>query len=449
MRIVIDLQGAQTESRYRGIGRYSLSISKELVRLGGKHEFIIALNGAFPDSLLPIRREFTDLLPQANIRVWESPGPTRESQPENAQNRRVGELVREAFLASLRPDIVFVTSLFEGYIDDAITSIGRFDRTTLVACIQYDLIPLVYPEHYLEPNPNYNGHYRQKLDYVKEAHLLLAISRATAEECHHKLSIPRERIRNIGAAASEVFTQHQHDCEHAKNLRQKHGVLHDFILYTGGSDQRKNLSRLLEAYRQLPIAIRDRHQLMLAGHISEGEKDALRKSAIRLGLGAEAVIFTGYVSDHDLAHLYGECRAFVFPSWHEGFGLPALEAMACGAPVIASNTSSLPEVVGRTDALFDPYDVGAIAKKIERVLTDDAFRTDLIRHGRSQAQRFSWSHSARSALEAFEAAYQTTKKPIAKPSGKHTAKPTLAYVSPLPPARTGIADYSTATATAN
>ena len=136
----------------------------------------------------------------------------------------------------------------------------------------------------------------------------------------------------------------------------------------------------------------------------------------------DGVRFLGQVTDDELAHLYKGCSAFVFPSWHEGFGLPALEAMAAGAAVIAANTSSLPEVVGEDDALFDPFNVEDISAKLEHVLTDQAFAQRLRAHGSVQATKFSWQHTAEQALAFFEqtvAAYsQRTVEANEPPSGE-------------------------------
>ena len=146
MRIVIDMQGAQTESRFRGIGRYTLSFAQAVVRNRGEHEVILALSGLFPDTIDPIRAAFNDLLPQENIRIWQAPGPVLEAYPGNDSRREVAELIREAFLASLQPNVIHISSLFEGYVDNAVTSIGCFDRTTPVSVALYDLIPLLDPD---------------------------------------------------------------------------------------------------------------------------------------------------------------------------------------------------------------------------------------------------------------------------------------------------------------
>ena len=137
----------------------------------------------------------------------------------------------------------------------------------------------------------------------------------------------------------------------------------------------------------------------------------LKQAARNFGLADREVVYAGYVDDDELVRLYNICRAFVFPSFHEGFGLPALEAMQCGAPVIASNATSIPEVVGTTAALFDPNSVADIADKLHRVLTDDEFRADLIARQLQQVQRFSWDESARRAIKAFEGFHAAAATP--------------------------------------
>jgi len=205
MRIVIDMQGAQTESRFRGIGRYTLSFAQAIVRNRGEHEVILALSGLFPDTIESIRAAFDDLLPQENIRVWYAPGPVRECEPGNEWRRETAELIREAFLASLGPDVIHVTSLFESYADDAVTSIGRFDRTTPVSVSLYDLIPLLNPDHYLKPNPRYAEYYQRKIEYLGQSAIFLAISEFTRQEGLAHLGAPESRAVNVATAIENRF----------------------------------------------------------------------------------------------------------------------------------------------------------------------------------------------------------------------------------------------------
>ncbi|WP_306549230.1 glycosyltransferase [Desulfobulbus sp.] len=442
MRIVIDMQGAQTESRFRGIGRYTLSLSKAVVRNQGEHEVILALNGLFPETIEPIRAAFDGLLPQKNIRVWNAPGPIKEEQPGNDDRREVAELIREAFLASLQPDVVHISSLFEGYADDAVTSIGRFDRSTPVSVSLYDLIPLLNPDHYFKSNPTYHQYYRRKLEHLKQAAVHLAISEFSRQEGISHLEANEGQVVNVSTAIDPCFHPLHIDKDVACQLGRQFGLTRPFVLYTGGADERKNLTRLVQAFAALPASLRSSHQLLLAGKIHQANLAPLQHLAQRIGLKPDALCFAGYVTDQELVHLYNLCKLFVFPSWHEGFGLPALEAMACGAPVIGANTSSLPEVIALEAALFDPFDVTAITAKMAESLQDAAFRSRLRNHGLQQAQQFSWDKSANQAIGAWNS-LSTFSTPVQPNSQTYNNKKRrLAFVSPLPPERTGIADYS-------
>lgn len=443
MRIVIDMQGAQTESRFRGIGRYTLSFAQAIVRNRGGHEVLLALSGLFPETIEPIRAAFEGLLPQENIRVWYAPGPVGEMDPNNVWKREVAELVREAFLISLKPDLIHISSFFEGYMDNAVTSIGRFEQVTPISVMLYDLVPLMSPEDYLRPNPNYEQHYLSKLEQFKKASIFLAISESSRQEGLAYLDAPPDKLYNVSSAVGAQFRPIQIDDETVARLYKKYGLSRPFILCTGGADERKNLPGLMQAFAALPNYLREKHQLLLAGRIAQGRIDHLQYQAKSFGLRRDELCFTGYISDEELVQLYNLCKFYVFPSWHEGFGLPALEAMACGVAVIAANTSSLPEVVGLDEALFDPFDVVSISAKMGQVLQDDAFRSGLQSHGLRQAKQFSWDVSAKRAIAAFESLAHSKSLQInatSSQSGSH--KPRLAFVSPLPPARTGIADYS-------
>ncbi|WP_414040097.1 glycosyltransferase family 4 protein [Acidithiobacillus sp. M4-SHS-6] len=438
MRIIIDMQGAQTSSRFRGVGRYTLSFAQAVVRNRGKHEVILALSGLFPETIQPIRAAFHDLLPQENIRIWEVPDPIKEEHPDNDTRRLSAELLREAYLGSLQPDLIHICSLFEGYVDDAVTSIGRFDRTH-VSVTLHDLIPLRNPEHYLNGNPRYARYYQHKVAHLKKADCFLAVSEYTRQEGIDCLGVSASKIVNTLEAVEPEFQVLKLEQDTVRVIQDKFGITRSFILYTGGDDERKNLPRLVEAYAALPVGLRSAHQLVFVGPI--GKTGELRQLAQDAGLQPEDFLCTGHVSDEELVHLYNLCHLYIFPSWHEGFGLPPLEAMACGAPVIGANTSSLPEVIGLEEALFDPFDVSAITTKLQQALTDEAFLARLREHGRKQVQKFSWDETAKRAIATWESLQRPQPTSCLTISAKH-AKPKLAFVSPLPPERTGIADYS-------
>ena len=441
MRIIIDFQAAQsTGSRNRGIGRYSTSLVKEIIHNRGSHEIFIVLNGSFSDSIDSIREDFESLLPQDNIKVWHSLTPVSFNNNENDWRREVAELSYEAFLSSLKPDMVLVTSLFEGLGDDAITSIGNLSNLTPTALILYDLIPLIYRKTYLE-NPVVEKWYENKLDNLRRADLLLAISESSRQEAITYLGIPPQNVITISGAADAHFLPVEIDDKTKYRVLEHYGIKRSFILYTGGIDYRKNIEGLIRAYASLPKSLLEKHQLAVVCSIQPGSRKELEKLALQHGLKREDLILTGFVSDEDLNLLYNLCTVFVFPSYHEGFGLPALEAMSCGKAVIGANTSSLPEVIGREDALFDPRSDQSINHKLIQVLTDDSFRNSLEFHGIEQARKFSWDKSAKRALAAIEKwDIQQVDKKASLPT--LTTLPKLAFLSPLPPERSGISDYS-------
>jgi glycosyltransferase involved in cell wall biosynthesis len=444
MRIVIDMQGAQsTGSRNRGIGRYAMAIAQGVARNKGSNEIFLALNGAFAESVESIRTEFQNLIPQENIRLWYPVGSSSYIEAANAWNRQSSEILREAFIASLKPDFVLIASLFEGLVDDAVTSIARFAGGIPTAVILYDLIPLIRRKPYLQ-DPVVQRWYEEKLANLRKAQLQLAISESSRQESIDYLNTTPEQVVTISTAADSQFRPISVTAEAEGDLRQRYALNRQYVMYTGGIDHRKNIEGLISAYAKLPPDLRQKHQLAIVCSIQPIDMRRLKSLAKECELSEDELVMTGFVPEDDLVALYNLCKVFVFPSWHEGFGLPALEAMACGRAVIGSNCSSLPEVIGRPDALFDPHDEQSIAGKLKQVLTDCAYRQELEQHGIEQAKRFSWDKCAKLAIAAMEHYHKSKRSLQPAPSivGNSPERPRLAYVSPLPPERSGIADYS-------
>lgn len=406
MRIVIDMQGAQSESRFRGIGRYSMALAQAIVRNRGDHHVMLALSGLFPDTIDPIRAAFQELMPQADIKVWYSVGPVQEIDPKNQLRRESAELLREAFLESLEPDFVLITSLIENPGDEVVTSIST--STVPTAVVLYDLIPLLRPDENFSKSAVHKAHYMRKIEDLKRSPLLLAISESARQEA--LLALPGElhATATISGACDECFQVLEMSSQQRSALTRRYEIQKPFVMYTGGADERKNLHRLVQAFGSLPHSIRDAHQLVFAGKMPAFHVSDLKRVAASVGLRSEDVVFTGYVPNGDLIRLYNACKGFIFPSLHEGLGLPPLEAMACGAPTIAANATSLPEVIGLAEALFDPQSVEEMTKRLKQLLTDDDFRKRLIEHGRQHVRHFSWDATARLAIDAIENAHRAT-----------------------------------------
>ena len=412
MRIVIDMQGAQTESRFRGIGRYSLSLAQGIARNRGEHEVFLVLNGMLSESIENIRAAFVGLLPQSHIRVWYAEGPVSDRDPANAARRQVAELIRQACIDDLQPDVVHVTSAVEGYIDDAAIGSPTLDTGAVVSATLYDLIPLVSTKQYLDPNPGYKRHYLEKVEAFKRYDLLLSISEFARDEALSLLPLNESDIVNVSTAADDVFRPIPLSLDERAAVVKKFALHDKFVLYSGGADDRKNLPQLIKAFANIKAELGD-IQLVFAGKMPEYHINSYKTLARAQGLGNSDLIFTGYITDEELVALYSMCRLYVFPSWHEGFGLPPLEAMKCGAPVIGANTSSVPEVIGWKEAMFDPFDISAIARKLRQALVDDEFRAALAAHGLERSQAFSWDLSGKAAIAAFEMALERSDKPAA------------------------------------
>lgn len=174
----------------------------------------------------------------------------------------------------------------------------------------------------------------------------------------------------------------------------------EYILFLGNLEPRKNLSRLITAYQSLPQPLRGRYPLVIAGAKGWGTKEF--KKVLHSFQRDERPIFTGYISQSVLPRLYRGASIFVYPSLYEGFGLPVLEAMASGVPVIASNSTSLPEVVGDAGVLVDPYDVNHLKEAMRELLEDEKKRQEMAEKGTARAKFFSWEKCARQTLSVYE-----------------------------------------------
>ena len=419
MRLVIDMQGAQTASRFRGIGRYTLSLVRQLIQLADQHEVILFINGSLADGADALIAEFRGQLPRGQIVVFEPMAPLAFFKSENRARVLAMEPVREAMLVDLKPDVALLTSLFEGYQDDAVTSVSAYSSGVPTAVVHYDLIPLSSPEYLsVESQAQFFQH---KFEQLQAADLLLAISEASRDDAIDRLDLTDGQVVNIGAAVEPGFCAEDGNSALTRAVHFRMGISRAFVLFVpGGFDSRKNFERLFDALSRLPEDVRAAHQLVVTGRLDAGRIATLREMAGQFGVAQEELVLPGYVSDEELLCLYRSAALFVFPSLNEGFGLPVLEAISCGAPTIASNTSSLPEVVGNAEALFDPTDAAAISATMARGLTDAGYRERLLASGRHQAAQFSWERTAARALASLEALAAKTPRTEQRAQVEHT-----------------------------
>src|SRR5688500_271008 len=254
----------------------------------------------------------------------------------------------------------------------------------------HDCIHLMFPQ-YLRNRAAYVYARASMWSAAHQAHRILTVSEASKRDIIHFFNVPPEKVVVVYNAIEERFAKTP-SAEAIERVRERYQLNHPFVLYVGNIKPHKNLVRLIEAFAELRRRGFDELKLLIIG--DEISKLPALRRAVHSHKLHKHVRLLGYLEDETLASLYRLASVFVFPSLYEGFGLPPLEAMASGTPVVTSNVSSMPEVTGDAAVLVDPYDVNSIVEGIEGVLRDPELRAELGRKGMARAREFSWERSA-------------------------------------------------------
>ena len=263
----------------------------------------------------------------------------------------------------------------------------------------HDCIHLMFPQ-YLPSRAAYAYAKASMWNAAKRSHRILTVSEASKRDILHFFNVPPEKVVVVYNSIDERFWNVPKEADVAR-VRERYQLNHDFVLYVGNIKEHKNLVRLIEAFDELrKRGGFDELKLLIIG--DEISKLPALRRAVHSHKLHKHVRFLGYLPDETLAILYRLAAVFVFPSLYEGFGLPPLEAMASGTPVVTSNVSSLPEVTGDAAVLVDPYDVGSIVDGMSRVLTDKALAQELRLKGLVRAREFSWERSVARTLELYK-----------------------------------------------
>lgn len=278
-------------------------------------------------------------------------------------------------------------------------------RTTARVVTAYDLVWRLYPETmFLANRVTYSLAAERS---IRQAHRIISISESTSRDLIRVVGTPSHKITVVPLGVGTEFAP-RNRAESVRRMAEKYRVSPDYVCTVGTVEPRKNLTTLIEAVKVLRDRGQQQYQLLIVGQ--SGWKNAnIYASVERLGLSEREVKFLGSVPEEDLPWLYSGAAVFAFPSLYEGFGLPLLEAMACGAPVVASNSSSIPEVVGEAGILVSPKRPDEFAEAIERVTSNPALRETLARRGPARARHFTWEAAATKVLRAFEDAAQTPR----------------------------------------
>ncbi|WP_406696112.1 glycosyltransferase [Singulisphaera sp. Ch08] len=427
MRIGVDMLGVQSPHHgHRGIGRYGINLVSSLLARDDGHEYVFYVYESLSDERIPEAEG-------ATVRII---GQASEAEGGTV-TQRMDRLVRT------NPDgldLLLVLSPFEPW-DNYCPPAPPLNGLKMVAVV-YDLIPFLFPvENAYDP---ILMRYYRSLEVLRGYDLLLAISDATRQDILSTLNIPAERVVSIGAGCDRKFfvpDPSPTPTAATKAVLQGLGITKPYVLNVGGLVDRKNTRGLIDAFGRLEERLKEQYQLVLTFSSGEWEIAEVREYAKAHGVDGP-LIWTNEVSDETLRILYQRCSAFVLPSYYEGFGLPLLEAMQCGAPVVAGNNSSQIEVVGDAGLLANVSDASDIAEKLERILVNPEFAQTLRDRAEVQSRQFSWDLTAERAAKAVEGLGRRRALPRLRIDRAHAKRPRIAYFSPLPPRKSGISDYS-------
>lgn len=411
MRVWIDGQCLQTASRMRGIGRYVQELIASISVNCPDVEMLISFNAALAEEAVVAREVVSQYVPRRNINAWQGVAEAGEANFGYTDAYRLSELALAHHVALLEPDIALSSSPFEGAFDPAVPLLSSVGETIPLAGIFYDAIPHRFPKAYLNTKQQ-RGFYKRRLQALGSFDLLLAISDFANREARELIPTVAD-VATIDAGVSEELIVAIGEAAPDPTIAALRSPV---LTYVGSLDWRKNVPAVIDAIDLLPADLRQALQFVVAGDAPPPLVAALRERWDRAGLPAANLHTLGHVSTSRLVALYRKTDAVIQPSLMEGFGLTAIEAIFCGAPVIASAAGAIPEVVKDGRALFDPTSVDDIARHIARVIGDKAFARTLVEEGLEQTAVFTWKRTAERAVEALARAVRQAPEKRASPS---------------------------------
>ena len=365
-----------------GIGKYTLEIANEMQRQNSRDDFSY-FYGYFSSQL--------------KIRDWSGSATAQRQFTEQLKKmhgaRRIARLVRNLLSLSF-----FKT--YDLYFEPNFIPLSIRAKKLVVTVADFSFCE--HPEWHPEDRIDYFNRFFWKK--IGRADRIIVIS-DYIKRCAVEYGLPEEKLSTVHLGYDrEIF--HLRDKKLLQQTRLKYNLPDQFVLFVGSIEPRKNLQRLLKAYLSLDSELRCLHKLVLVGFKGWENLEVMNL----LKQFKQDVIYTGYITEQELADIYNMATLFAYPSLYEGFGLPPLEAMACGCPVLTSNVTSLPEVCGDAACYVNPEDEAGIADELARLLRDSQARAELKKRGLQRAELFSWERSAQEHMAVF--------RQVAEGSGK-------------------------------
>jgi glycosyltransferase involved in cell wall biosynthesis len=374
MRIAFDLRWVRS-AQIDGISRNAINLVSHLLQADALNEYILIGEQALLQKhlTLPI---------SLNARIVSIPQSLLSIQDFMTTHREIERLGVHIFHSPH-----YLASPFRGSYKKILTV--------------YDLIPFLFPEALSKSRLLWRLFYKNPYlasFILRTADIIITTSENTKQDIIHRLKISSEKIRVVWCGLENRFNP---DYEISEQFFQHYNLPHHFLLYVGRQDPYKGLAYLVQAYSLLSASLQQTYQLVLAGKTDLRYIEEVQNLIEKFGL-QQRVLFLDYVPDADLPLLYSSATLLVHPSLYEGFGLPPLEAMACGTPVVYADTSSLTEVIGNAGFAVSPASAKSLASGIQALLENEQLRNSFSEKGIQHTQRYSWQNAARKVLEIYE-----------------------------------------------
>lgn len=410
-------------SKNRGIGNYSLNQFKTMIHIDSNNQY-------FFFNLMEKDFTLNDLMEGDIVEEFALySGPNYLLLKDVEYNTLVGEIIKK-YIKEKKIDIFYITSPFE-------SCNVHYKKEWFAGCktvaIVYDIIPYVMRERYLTDLNTYNW-YMECIDMLRWVDRIQVISQSVKDDLVSFLRFDENKIDVIWGGVDKSYKKIEISNEKRQDVFSKFNITGEYIMCTGGDDERKNISFLIKAYSHLSPFLIEKYQLVIVCKLSN---DSLKKykKIIRDCKVEGRVILTNCVSDEELLILYNLAELMAFPSTYEGFGLPVVEAWACGTPVLTSNNSSLVQIAGDAAVLVDPYNEKDITKGLAYALTECDLKL-LLEKGKKRLEYFSWDNVASASIKSLESISLECNTWVKQKENR------LAFFTPLPPIESGISDYS-------
>ena len=411
-KLLIDLQCLQYGPFTRPVGRISRGLTDALISGSPEGEISVMLNLVLEGNFEEVRQWTEKRLPRERIRFFRGLTSVRATTTTNANRARVCQALYDAYAGLPPADLVFAASTFEGFREDTAFGGGALSALGPARAALVHHLLKETELHFLDSAQR--DWYCERLTWLSNLDLVLTNSEYLRKTLIEFAELAPNRIVNISFDIEPEFRARALSSEDSTSLLSKHEITAPFIVHPCGPSPCRSIEGMLRAFRYLPEEMAKSHKVVLIATATEQQKRQIRAVARKIGISARQLVLPEIDTVEGLAALYAGARAVVVGTDDEGLNLRLLEAMRCGAPVLAANEGSLPELIGNPQLIFDGEVPSALALKLKSLLSDDGMRQRAVAHSIDRAKSFSWGESAARAREGFAEAAErrrATKHP--------------------------------------